>query len=884
MIHKQKRIHVLIGYAIGVGAFAMTSSLAMAQEKIERIEVTGSAIKRSIASETALPVTIIDTKALREAGVTSVEEAMNTLAYNQSSQGSSQSVGSATGGKAEANLRGLGSNKTLVLLNGRRMASFAFDAASVDLNAIPLAAVDRIEVLRDGASAIYGTDAIGGVINFITKRNFDTGEVSVEMTSPRKDGGNESRFSLSKGWGNLDKDGYNFWASFDARKQEAVAATERDFSKTGVNLAKGLNLTSGTTFPGNFTQGSLSGNPTRAAGCLPPFSLPLSATACRFDYTAMIDIVAPTETHTLLARGNFKVGKSLGSVEVLHSENTNIARVAPDPVTGITMSPSSPYFPTTYPGINPTQNITVGWRMIPAGRRTNQADTSSDRFVATLSGTLSNWDYDAGVFWTQSKAKDGGIDGYVNAATIKAGVLAGTLNPFGNPTAAQQAIIDASKMIGTAAVGKGTTSGADFRISGEVFDLPGGKIGVSAGIETRNEKYQNDTVDSYVLAVPSMGRDAYHAKGSRDVTAVTVEALLPITKQFELQLAARNDDYSDFGSTTNPKIGFKFQPVKSFLVRGSYNEGFRAPTLDELYGPQSISFSGNSYNDPILCPNGVVNTAAGGVAPRDCDMQVQAQLGGNPKLKPETSKTNSLGFVFQPTKDLQLSLDYWKIDLQNQILAFPEQSVMGNPTKYASRIIRCPSIPAAQQATLVACQAGYANGPGIGYIVTLSDNLGVVKTDGIDIGASYAFKVDGVGHFNVAYNGTRVNSYKYQNSPDDVLKENVGVYSDGSPVFRWQHVLGINHSVANWSTTLTIRNKSGYVDEDPSNTVSAYTLTDLTASYTGFKGLTLTAGIKNLLNEDPPFSNQGTVFQKGYDPRYTDPLGRAIFLRGSYKF
>jgi len=884
MILKQKRIHVLIGYAIGVGAFAMTSSLVMAQEKIERIEITGSAIKRSIANETALPVTIIDTKALREAGVTSVEEAMNTLAYNQSSQGSSQSVGSGTGGKAEANLRGLGSNKTLVLLNGRRMASFAFDSASVDLNAIPLAAVDRIEVLRDGASAIYGTDAIGGVINFITKRNFDTGEVSVEMTNPRKDGGSESRFSLSKGFGNLDKDGYNFWASFDSRSQEAVAATERDFSKTGVDLAKGLNLTSATTFPGNFSQGSLAGNPTRAAGCLPPFSLPLRSTTCRFDYTAMIDIVAPTETQTLLGRGNFKLGNSLASIELLHSENRNVARVAPDPVTGITMSPASPYYPKTYPGIDPTKNITVGWRMIPAGRRTNEANTSSDRVVATLAGTWSNWDYDAGVFWTQSKANDGGVDGYVNAAAIKAGVLAGTLNPFANPTAAQQTIIDAAKMIGTAATAKGTTSGVDFRISGEVFDLPGGKIGISAGLEARNEKYQNDTNDAYVLAVPSMGRDAYHAGGSRDVKALTLEALVPITKQFEVQLAARTDDYSDFGATTNPKVGFKFQPLQSFLVRGSYNEGFRAPSLDELYGPQSITFSGNAYDDPVLCPGGVVNAGAGGIASRDCGMQVQAQTGGNPKLKPETSKTNSLGFVFQPTKDMQFSLDYWKIDLQNQILAFPEQSVMGNATKYASRIIRCPSIPAAQQANLVACQAGYANGPGIGYIVTLSDNLGVVETNGFDLGASYAFKVDGVGRFALSYNGTRVNSYKYQTSPDDVLKENVGVYLDGSPVFRWQHVIGVNHSVANWSTHLTIRNKSGYVDEDASNTVSSYTLTDLTASYSGFKGLTLTAGIKNLLNVDPPFSNQGTVFQKGYDPRYTDPLGRAIFLRGSYKF
>ena len=891
MMFKQKRIHVLTVCAMGAGAVAMSSTLALAQDKIERVEITGSAIKRSINDESALPVTVIDAKQLRDSGITSVEEAMQTLSSNQTSRSTSQVIGSGTGGKSEANLRGLGSNKTLVLLNGRRLASFAFDAGSVDLNSIPLAAVDRIEILRDGASAIYGTDAIGGVINFITKRNYDKGEVSAEVIRPRADGGSESRFTLSKGIGNLNTDGYNIWASFDHRQQEAVAATQRAFGATGVNLAKGLNLTSGTTFPGNFSQGALAGNPTRAAGCLPPFSLPLSATTCRFDYTAMIDIVAPNETNTAMVRGNFKVGASLASVEVMHSDNQSIARVAPDPVTGITMSPASPYYPATFPGIDPTKNISVGWRMIPAGRRTNQADTSQDRVVATLSGSWSTWDYDAGLFWTQSKAKDGGIDGYVNAGTIKAAVLAGTLNPFANPTAAQQAIIDGAKMIGEAARGKGTTKGADFKISGEVGSLPAGKIGLSAGLEARKEDYQNDTNDDYVNAVPSMGRAPYHAQGSRDVRALTLEALVPITKQLELQLAVRNDHYSDFGSTTNPKIGFKFKPLSSLLLRGSYNKGFRAPTLDELNGPQSITFSANSYDDPILCPGGVVNAAAGGLAPRDCGQQVQAQQGGNPALKPETSKTHSLGAVFQPTRNLQFSADYWKIELKNQINAFPEQSIMANPGLYANKIIRCPAIPVAVQETLTACQSGYLNGPGIGYIVTLSDNLGLVRTDGWDFGASYTFKLDRLGQFTVTYNGTRVNSYKYQNSPDEELKENVGIYQDASPVFRWQHVIGVNHQLANWNTQLLMRNKSGYTDQDASITgapstgqVSAYTLFDIATTYSGFKAFTLTAGVKNLLDKDPPFTAQGTTFQKGYDPRYTDAIGRAFFVRGSYKF
>lgn len=872
-----------------------TGALAQAQDQVQRVEITGSAIKRTIADESSLPVTIIDVKSLRESGVTSVEEAMNVLASNQTSQGGSQSVGSATGGKSMANLRGLGSNKTLVLLNGRRLASFAFDAASVDLNAIPLAAIERIEVLRDGASAIYGTDAIGGVINFITRRDYSAGEISLETVQPRQNGGEENRFTLSKGFGSLDKDGYNFFAVFDNHTQNEIKATQRGFGSTGVNLAKGLNLTSGTSFPGNFVQTSggpggiyatspLSGNPSRATGCAPPFSLPLSAKTCRFDYTAMIDLVPPTETQTILARGNWKLGSQIASLEVLHSSNSNIARVAPDPLTGMTMNPASPYFPATFPGIDVTQPITVGWRMIPGGQRENQTDAFMDRAVATLKGSWADWDYEAGLTWTQSRATDAGTNGYMNYATISAGVANGTLNPFGPPTAAQQVIIDGAKMIGTDQTAKGTTKGADFRVSGEAFNLPGGKIGLSAGLEVRREDYQNDTNDDYVNNVPSMGKAPYHASGNRNVKALTLEALLPVTKMFEVQLAMRTDDYSDFGTTTNPKVGFKFQPVKSFLLRGSYNKGFRAPTLDELYGPQNISFSANAYDDPLLCPGGVVNAAAGGIEPRDCGQQVQDQLGGNPKLKPETSKTHSFGAVFQPTRDLQLSVDYWNIELKNQINAFPEQSIMSNPGLYANRIIRCNAIPASLQATLTACQGGYANGPGIGYIVTLQDNLGLVKTNGLDFGASYLLTTDHFGRFAFTYNGTRVNTYKYQNSPDEALKENVGIFQDSSPVFRWQHVINVNHALGNWTTQLTIRNKSGYTDQDPSNYVSSYTLTDVATTYNGFKNVSLTAGIKNLFGEDPPFSNQGVTFQKGYDPRYADPTGRALFFRGSYRF
>ena len=886
---RRRPIAFAVSSVLGTAAlsFGLSSSVVLAQEKVERIEITGSAIKRSISDETPLPVTVIDVKSLRETGVTSVEEAMTRITAMQSAQGSNQAIGSGTGGKAVADLRALGSNKTLILLNGRRLASFGFDAASVDLNSIPLAVVDRIEVLRDGASAVYGTDAIAGVVNFITRTNFDKGEVSLEMSRPTMNGGNTNRFSLSKGVGNMNTDGYNAWLSFDSHTQDVVTALDRKFGETGVNANRLLNKTSGTTFPANWSQLSgAAGNPSRATGCAPPGSLPLAATTCRYDFTADIDLVAPTTTDTLMGRGSFKLGSHVAAIEVLHTENTNSTHIAPDPITGLTMQPTSPFFPTTSPGIDPTQPISVAWRMVPGGKRASQSESSMDRGVATLSGSLtSSWDYNAGLFWTQSKVAEKLTDGYISTPLISAGVTAGTLNPFGNPTAAQLALIQAAKIIGTSVVGKGTTTGGDFRVSGEMFDLPGGKLGLSAGVEMRKEKYQNDTDDDIVNAAVGLGRSPFHATGNRDVKAITLEAAVPVFKMLEIQLAVRSDDYSDFGRTTNPKVGFKFRPVQYFMVRGSKNKGFRAPTLDDLHGPQTITFSGNAYHDPLLCPNGVVNAAAGGIQTRDCGQQVQAQVGGNPNLKPETSDAHSFGFVLQPNKDMQFSVDYWNVELKNTLLAFPETTVMN--TNDVSRIFRCNTLSPAVQATLDRCSGLFAGSNAIGFINTLTDNVGATKTNGIDLAGSYAFNAGAVGRIALTYNGTRVNSYKFQRNPSDPFTENVGNYGDTNPVFRWQHLIGINHQLNNFSTWLIVRNKSGYVDQNAAgedNFVRSYTVADLSATYTGFKGFTLTAGVKNVMNQDPPFSNQAATFQVGYDPRFTDPIGRAYFLRGSYLF
>ncbi|MEI8031613.1 MAG: TonB-dependent receptor [Comamonadaceae bacterium] len=885
------RTKLCTGLVIAFGGLAIAPGAVFAQDSttLQRVEITGSSIKRFVDTDTALPISIISADELRQTGINSTEGALAKVVSSQSMQGSSQSVGSGTAGAAYANMRGLGSNKTLVLLNGRRVAAFAFSSSSVDLNSIPFAAVDRIEVLRDGASAIYGTDAIGGVINFITKKNYQGIDATVNYSRPQKDGGKKQGFALSAGVGDLDKDGYNIWFAADKQKNDKIAATQRDFGATGVIESKGLLLTSGTTFPGNFTQGTLAGNPTFAAGCKPPFSLSipaLSSKNCRFDYTALIDLVPETEVTTALLKGTVKLGSNLLTLEHMQTTNRNLTHVAPDPMTGLSMPPTSPFYPSTFPGIDVTKNISVGWRMIPAGPRTGDSNVDANRTVLSIEGSSGNIDYRAGLFNAESTGAQAIVSGYLNKTLIRSGIAAGKLNPFGEADATALGLIGAAQMTGTYSNAKGTTTGVDGNITTQFGSLAGGPISVSFGGEMRKEKYTNNTIDDIVNNVPSLGASPYHVTGDRDVYALSAEVLLPVMKDLEVTLAARYDKYSDFGSTFNPKVAFRWTPVQKVNVRGSYNTGFRAPSLDEIWGPQSVTYTADAYDDPLLCPNGVV--AANGIESRDCGQQAQILAGGNPALKPEKSKTFTFGVAFEPVKNFTASVDYWNVRMTDSISGFPEQAIFADPSKYATRYMRCSQLSADVQSNLDRCANEWANSNALGYVIGLTDNLGDVRTDGFDFAAGYGF-TSGASRFNLNWEATYVRSYEYQHTSGDAFIQNVGKYSDSSPVLRWVHNFGANWKTGDFLTTVNVGYKSGYTDQnavDPQyvNEVKSYTVTDVAVTWSGIKHTKLTFGVKNLFDVAPPFSNQGTTFQKGYDPRLTDAAGRTLLVRANVSF
>ncbi|GGX85103.1 TonB-dependent receptor [Massilia dura] len=875
-----------LSLGLAILPFALTPLAAYAQQaeegQIARVEITGSSIKR-IQSETATPLTVFRAEEFIKQGLTTAQEVLDRIPSNQTSFGAANAVGGnasglPTGGQATADLRGLGGDKTLVLLNGRRLATHPYDGASVDLNLIPVAALERVEVLRDGASAIYGTDAIGGVINFITKRSVDRATIALEATFPEETGGRERRANLTAGGGDLERDRWAVLGVLDWHKQDVLTSQQRPFSATGVIPSRGLNITSGTTFPGNYFDPvtEAQGNPGNATGCNPPLSVPHPTNGtCRQDYTRQIDNTPEQEHVTAYGKASMKVAADhTASVELLYSVNNVNARTAPPPQTGLVLPITSPYYPGNSGGV-PAQAglsgepLSVNWRPTEAGQRQIRSKGSGTRLTGALEGLVAGWDYQGGLSFAVSRSEEEFTGGYVTDATFAAGVLNGILNPFGLQNEAGRAYLASTALRGRVQDASNRQTSFDLKASRELFDMAGGKFAVAFGTELRHEKADFNVNRDIAGQASSSGLSGSLSKdGSRTVQAVFGELSAPFLKNVEASLAARYDHYSDAGSTWNPKASLRFQPSQAFVLRGSASTGFRAPTLFEKNAPLSRNDTSNTYDDPILCPGGVPQPGANPL--RDCDLQQFKLEGGNSDLKPEKSRTYSIGAVIEPIPALTLTVDYWDIRLRDKIGALPEQTIFGDFAKYRDRFLRFPD--------------GSPNA-----ILDLNENLGKVKTDGVDVSLTARTPNQSWGALSFTLDGTWVHSYEYQNERDGEFVQNVGRYADNFVVFRWRHNAALTWRGGPWSATIAHNFKTRYDDQnlvEPQyfNRVSSYGLVNLSGTYTGFRNISLTAGIKNVLDKEPPFSNQGTLFQKGYDPRYTDAIGRALYLRGSYTF
>lgn len=744
-----------LAYAIGLIGVSSMPAFADDQPaddakpaKVEKIEVTGSSIKRT-AKEGALPVTTLTKEDIKRTGATTAQDLINLIPSNFGGSVVANNVGY-TGVASTANLRSLGPKYTLVLLNGRRVADYAFGNSVIDLNSIPLSVIERVEVLRDGASAIYGADAVAGVINFITKKNFTGLEASTYQTHVQAGGGNTQTYSVTAGWGDLDTNGFNGFISAYHENDQRLRAVDRDFASTGFRPDLAANNFSPRNGVPNLSFTDTQGNdysnlnPYRYNGCsAPAYALHDigDPTACGTDFVKYIDIMPKAKHDNVVGRAVFKLNSDNQIyAEGMYVKDRVVAYYSPSPYTiaNAVLPSSSQWYPgkstSTFPNgiilpkgmtlpagyIMPDgtklatatvlqQDMTVmpngdgvrgRWRTVAGGPRADQTDQTTKRFVLGATGTIADWDYDAAVTSASNEGTISFAAGQYSYAKLTPALNSGVINLLGPQDAAGQAALDGALLSGPENEGKSRSTQFDFHVSKEVAQLPFGPLGLAIGGSYRNESL-NQHSEPVMASGDLVGGNGPvpSVTGSRDVYAAFFEAAVPLYTNLEAQLAARYDSYdNDFkGAADNnsfhrlsPKVGLRWQPTKETVFRASYAQGFRAPTLFENLRPFTEGNNTNgSYSDPIRCnPDGSGIDASVGSLQDECRVQQTTAIKGNPNLKPEKSKQFSLGFVFAPTSNFSGSIDYWNVEIDDAIVIQPETQIFNDPVKYANNFIR----------------------------------------------------------------------------------------------------------------------------------------------------------------------------------------------------
>ncbi|QDQ27867.1 TonB-dependent receptor [Chitinimonas arctica] len=886
-----------LAYAISLmGIAGMTHVYADDQpQKAEKIEITGSSIKR-IAKEGALPVTTVTKEEIARSGATTAAEVISNISANGiGGLSDAQAVG--TGASyASASLRGLGENSTLVLVNGRRMTSYAIRGGGVDLNSIPLAAIERIEVLKDGASAIYGSDAVAGVINFVLKKNFQGGEATATYGKATQGGGGLGRFNAVAGFGEPSRDGYNVFVTYDYAKIDRMKATDRDFSKTADLRHIGfIDKRSFASFPGNYSSdedGNFATDRSNggAANYAPSPNCPegqLRGGLCRYDYVQDIDTIPKSEKHNLFARFTMNLNEQTQLfAEAMYSQDESDNFTAATPVrtdqiprpfaeqTAYMVPATNPYNPT-FGTANPIDLMIAG-RTVELGGRHNGYKNTANRFLVGVKGNLGQWDYDTSIGRSEGKGIEKLISGWVSEPKIREGMANGWFSPAERTrNAADHDRLVAAQLVGDSRVSKRSVTWADFKVSTAFEGLLAEPIGFAIGGEFRKEKMDDVPNDWYQTGIIIGGSGTIlpvHA--SRDVKSLFTELNVPFTKTIEMQLAARYDNYGDFNNTA-PKIGLRWQPVNSLLLRGSYGKGFRAPNLDDLNQQREIGTQGN-FDDPLRCivtPTGYDNTANG----FDCANQFSAWATGNKNLKPEESTQSSLGFVFEPSRNLSIGATWWQVEVKHAINQYGFDALIADPDLTAKYIVRNP---------LSAADA--ANGLTVGAIDHYdfsSQNLGGTKTAGVDLDLAYRFRMAAVGNVKLGFNGTYYTKQDVKLNPAGKYEDANGSYFNTLPYGRWKASTSASFDHGAWSETFIVNSAAGYTDADPAHTVSSYTTLDMQLTYAGLKNAKFTFGLKNAFNRKPPLTNQGDLFAVGWDTRTVgDARGRFAYGSLNYKF
>jgi iron complex outermembrane recepter protein len=855
-----KRNALSLAAMLAVGGMAASPAWSQ-QAQPQRVEITGSAIKR-VNAEGPAPVEVITKKDIEKTGATSINELIRSIpSIDIFDQGELASNSPAGSGTANVGMRGLSSSETLILLNGRRLPINAlYDSsgagAAFDINSIPLSAVERFEILKDGGSALYGADAVAGVINIITKTDYRGGEASIGYGQSSRSDGKEKKAGLLFGFGDLSKDRFNVMLGLDVLKRDPILRKDReltrsvDFRRFGSSDGRSSFAPQGNIIDpvtGGFVNQTYT--PCPAENTNP-------AGRCRYDFNAsLLTSYNGADRVSGLAIGSFQITPELKAyAEVLLGQTKDHFEAHPVPdffVVPITNESQRPFeIPADY-GLGPDK-VYVAGRFMQGGPRITDRKSEISQVAVGIDGTVGNFDVMANLSRGESKVRNQDRN-YYDADKWVAATTSGALNPTVGTN--DPAFVESLKL-SPLRTGKSVTEEANFRFGGDAFNLPGGQAKYAVGVQYRREAL-TDTPDAKTQAGDVVGSiQQAPVDASRNIKAAYAELSLPILKTLESQLAVRYDKYPGV-SQTSPKVGIKYTPMQAFAVRGSYSESFRAPVLKQLFGAQeqgAINVTG-----PAECQILGVPLDANG----ECQVNAFQVNGANPNLKPETGKTYNIGLIFD-AGSVNASIDWWRVKKKDEI---------GAPTVES------------------AIRQGFWNREGARFnIFTNLQNIAERENEGVDVDVRFRMPNTAIGTVTIREALTYYNKQRRRDSVSDPLDEYNGTYA----LPRWRNTFSLSSELGPWSFTGAVRSVAGFIDEDDPQNVTAnsrkvggHEELDVQVAYTGIKGLTLSGGVKNLLDKMPPFSNTNATdnqyTQMGFAELYS-PRGRFWYLSVNYKF
>jgi iron complex outermembrane receptor protein len=979
--------HTRISLAINAALLLALSPLAaQAQDApatetetktLDTLTVTGTRIKKSEV-ESQVPVQVLTREDIDRSGLTSVGDliqeltasgsALNTKFNSSGNFGFSPNGDGIGAGSAQVDMRHLGAKRVLVLVDGIRWvneSSASGVGAATDLNTIPMALVERIEVLQDGASALYGSDAIAGVVNIITRRNFDGGQVSVQVGEYAE--GDGATRSADIAWG-FTNDRASLFLGLSYVDQETIFSRDREQSSFPVP-GTGLAFASSATPNGRFIfiapapsdacpLTDLDENPATPDVAFCNITTPNGqffsggvdfpddfigfARANRFNFAQYNLLLTPSERLGGFGQFRFNINDDLQwYIKALANNRQSVNQAAPEPIflgpdagTGnpyaddITISALNPYNPFGFDLISsgPGANlILVGRRPVEGGPRVFEQDVDTQYVATGLNGAFDFGDrgytWDANIVYARNQADQTNYGSYnirnINLALGDPAVCAATpgcvpLNIFDGPGSITPAMLQWIQPV-LHDESENTLFLASANISGDLFQLPAGMLAFAAGVEHR--KYEGSyTPDplNYVEVSPGVFENWYNGvpslptEGEYDVSELYLEVNAPLIDdgeghKLDLSVAGRYSDYSTFGGEFTPKLGVRWQLDEQFVVRATYAEGFRAPSIGELFG--SASRADLQIDDPCLigvdgsAPEGnEANCDALGVpdGAAQSNSQISVTTGGNEDLEPERARSFTAGFVFSPTiatdkawsDRLDFEVTYYRHDIEGAIQAIDAQTQLDLCVATLEDIY-CNGITRSSVGSI----NGFAN---------RLTNLGSIETSGWDGNVAWTLPQTVLGRFKVMWQNTWVGEYRAVGAAGQVQPRRVGEEVNDSGIPRWTSNVMVDWNRGNWYGSWTWRHISeltencgdaagfpGVCTDDANgrNTLNAANFNDAQLGYRFgvLKGLEVTAGVNNLFDEDPPICLSCSL--NGYDAStYDAPGSRFYYLRMSVKF